>query len=152
MTDEDRILKLINEQTELAKADKSGSARYRQVVSELIELLDEPLRAAFAAKRPGLEQAGHIGQEHRDVVGPTFIHSGSGIRADEQRPMTEVRGHVRSEMRSRSFDVQVDDTEGVPFLALFISDMVSSGLFSVIALLILLTVSPLILQGSGRPE
>lgn len=44
-----------------------------------------------------------------------------------------------------------DDTEGVPFLALFISDLVSSGLFSIIALFILLTVSPLILLASILP-
>lgn len=44
-----------------------------------------------------------------------------------------------------------DDTEGVPYLALFISDLISSGLFSIIALAILLTVSPLILVASILP-
>ncbi len=44
-----------------------------------------------------------------------------------------------------------DDTEGVPSLALFISDLVSSGLFSIIALTILLTVSPLILLAAILP-
>jgi len=38
-----------------------------------------------------------------------------------------------------------EDAEAVPTLALFISDLISSGLFSVIALLILLSVSPAIL-------
>jgi len=38
-----------------------------------------------------------------------------------------------------------EDAEGVPRLALFVSDLISNGLFAVIAMLILLSISPMIL-------
>lgn len=58
-----------------------------------------------------------------------------------QRPgasaLPEAPGEALSRFR--------EDAEGIPALALFISDLISNGLFSVIALLILLSVSPTIL-------
>jgi hypothetical protein len=41
-------------------------------------------------EQPGLEEPRHVGQEHRDEVGPALVDGGSGVGPDEQRPMPEV--------------------------------------------------------------
>jgi ATP-binding cassette subfamily B protein len=44
-----------------------------------------------------------------------------------------------------------EDTEAIPTFALFISDLISNGIFSLVALVILLSISPLILFASVLP-
>ena len=62
-------------------------------------------------QRPRLEQARHVGQEDRHVVGATLVHGGARVRPDEQRPVAEVAGHLGGEMRARALDVEVDDAD-----------------------------------------
>ena len=54
------------------------------------------------------EQPRHVGQEGRDVVGATLGHGGPGVRPDEQGAMPEVAGHLRREVGTRPFRVEVD--------------------------------------------
>ena len=50
-------------------------------------------------KHPRLEQPGHVGQEDRHVVRAALLDRHARVRADEQRPVPEVPGHLRREMR-----------------------------------------------------
>jgi ATP-binding cassette subfamily B protein len=88
-----------------------------------------------------------IGIFGRSLLGTSFIRESQTLLQSNmlenilQRPgasaLSEATGDAVGRFR--------DDTEGAPNLALFISDLITNGLFSVIALLILLTVSPMIL-------
>ena len=51
---------------------------------------------------PAAEQARHVGQEGRHVVGATVGHGRSRVRPDEQGPMPEVAGHRRREVGTRA--------------------------------------------------
>ena len=68
---------------------------------------------ASSGRAPLVEQARNVGQEHRDVVGASLVHSGPGIRPDEQGAMPEVASHLGCQMRSRSLRVEVDDADVV---------------------------------------
>ena len=62
-------------------------------------------------QEPAVEQARDVGQEGRDVLGPAFVDRGPGVGPDEQRPMAEVRLHLRGEVGTRSLAVKVDDAD-----------------------------------------
>lgn len=92
MTDEDRIIELMTEQNRLrAEIDQqiepaetptsrqaamlvSHNAQLREqhqaIVGQLVELLDSPLRAAFAGSRPRMEQAG---VQYTEMVHDFFV-------------------------------------------------------------------------------
>ena len=57
------------------------------------------------------EQARHVRQEDRDVVGAALVHRSPGIGPDEQGPVAEIPRHRRREVRPRPLDVEVDDTD-----------------------------------------
>jgi hypothetical protein len=57
---------------------------------------------------PRREQPGNVRKEDRHVVGAPLMHGRASVRADEQRPVTEMPRHFRRKMRSRAFDVEVD--------------------------------------------
>ena len=58
---------------------------------------------------PALEQSRHVRQEDGHVVGPSLVHGGTGVRADEQRPMSEMAVHGRREVGSRALGMQMHD-------------------------------------------
>ncbi len=58
MSDEAEVLQLLNELIQLAAANRVGTPEYRAKLDQAIELLYEPLKAAFEGKRRDLEQAG----------------------------------------------------------------------------------------------
>ena len=64
-------------------------------------------------QRAALEQPRHVRQEDRHVVRPALVHRGTGVRPDEQRPVAEVAGHLRREVRPGTLRVQVDDRDVV---------------------------------------
>ena len=58
-----------------------------------------------------VEQVGHVRQEDRHVVRPPLIDRPPGVRSDEQRPVPDVAGHLRSQVRPRTLDVQMHDAD-----------------------------------------
>ena len=56
-----------------------------------------------------IEQVWHVRQEDGHEVGPALVHGGAGIRADEERRVAEVAGHLRGQVRAGPLDVEVDD-------------------------------------------
>ena len=60
-------------------------------------------------EEPGVEQVRHVRQEDGHVVRAPLVHRGTGVRADEERGVAEVAGHLRREMGTRPLDVEVDD-------------------------------------------
>ena len=62
-------------------------------------------------QEPAREQVRHVRQEDRDVLGPALGDRRPGVRADEQRPVAEVAGHLRAEERAGSLGVEVDDLD-----------------------------------------
>lgn len=121
MTDEDRIIELMNEQgrlnSEIAHlADQPSRKAHQQVeelrrehsevVRELIELVDGPLRAAFAGSRRQMENAG---VQYTEMVHDFFakllerkVRVGDPIRSfDDIRKLvaTVLRNQVRDYLR-----------------------------------------------------
>ena len=62
-------------------------------------------------QRAALEQPRDVGQEDRDIVGASLVDRCASIRADEQRAMPEVPGHLGRQVRARSLGVEVDDAD-----------------------------------------
>lgn len=89
----------------------------------------------------------------RFQLGTAFTRQGQSLLQSNmlenllQRPgasaLSESTGEAVSRFR--------EDTEAIPIFALFISDLISNGVFAVVALGILLSVSPLILLASVLP-
>ena len=49
----------------------------------------------------------HVGKEDRNVVGAILFDRAPGIRADEQRPVPEVAGHLGREMWPGALDMEM---------------------------------------------
>ena len=58
---------------------------------------------------PAIEQARHVRQEDRDVVGPTVVDGLPRVRPDEQGTVAKMRRHLGGQVRSRPLAMQVDD-------------------------------------------
>ena len=55
-----------------------------------------------------VEELRHVREEDRHVVRPPLVDRRPGIRADEERPMPEVGGHLGREVRAGALAMQVD--------------------------------------------
>ena len=60
-------------------------------------------------QRAALEEARHVGQEDRHVVGAALVDRGAGVRTDEQGAMPEVARPSRARGAARALGVEVDD-------------------------------------------
>ena len=66
-------------------------------------------------EQAALEQPRDVAQEHRDELGPPLVDGLPRVRADEQRPVAEVRRHLRGQVRPGSLGVEVDHADVVEF-------------------------------------